>query len=104
MQELLQYLFSGITNGAVYAVIALGFSMLYSSTGLINFAHGEFVMVGALSLPKMKDHGSGRFRLPMVCLYLLQVQTTCSTGRHSKREAAKKEEAKVEEPITHNHS
>ncbi|MEM5788396.1 MAG: branched-chain amino acid ABC transporter permease [Syntrophobacteraceae bacterium] len=50
MQELLQYLFSGITNGAVYAVIALGFSMLYSSTGLINFAHGEFVMVGALSL------------------------------------------------------
>ncbi len=50
MQELLQYLFSGITNGAIYAVIALGFSMLYSSTGLINFAHGEFVMVGALSL------------------------------------------------------
>lgn len=50
MQEFLQYLFSGITNGAVYAVIALGFSMLYSSTGLINFAHGEFVMVGALSL------------------------------------------------------
>lgn len=50
MQELLQYLFSGITNGAVYAVIALGFSMLYSSTGLINFAQGEFVMIGALSL------------------------------------------------------
>ena len=50
MQEFLQYLFSGVTNGAVYAVIALGFSMLYSSTGLINFAQGEFVMIGALSL------------------------------------------------------
>ncbi len=50
MQEFLQYFFSGVTNGAVYAVIALGFSMLYSSTGLINFAQGEFVMIGALSL------------------------------------------------------
>jgi branched-chain amino acid transport system permease protein len=50
MQELLQYLFSGITNGAIYGIIALGFSMLYNSTGLINFAQGEFVMLGALGL------------------------------------------------------
>ena len=50
MQEFLQYIFSGVTNGAVYAIIALGFSMLYSTTGLINFAQGEFVMIGALSL------------------------------------------------------
>ena len=50
MQELLQYIFSGITNGAIYAVIAVGFSMLYNATELINFAHGEFVMLGALGL------------------------------------------------------
>lgn len=50
MQELLQYTFSGITNGAIYGVIAVGFSMLYRSTDLINFAHGEFVMIGALSM------------------------------------------------------
>lgn len=50
MQELLQYFFSGITNGAIYAIIALGFSMLYNATGLINFAQGEFVMLGALGL------------------------------------------------------
>jgi branched-chain amino acid transport system permease protein len=50
MQELLQYLFSGMTNGAIYAVIAVGFSMLYNSTELINFAHGEFVMLGSLGL------------------------------------------------------
>lgn len=50
MQELLQYIFSGVTNGAIYAVIALGFTMLYNSTGLINFAQGEFVMLGALAL------------------------------------------------------
>ena len=50
MQELLQYFFSGITNGAIYAVIAIGFSVLYSSTDLINFAHGEFVMLGSLCM------------------------------------------------------
>lgn len=50
MQEVLQYLFSGITNGAIYAVIALGFSILFNATELINFAHGEFVMLGALCL------------------------------------------------------
>ncbi len=50
MQEVLQYLFSGVTNGTIYAVIALGFSMLYRATELINFAQGEFVMLGALGL------------------------------------------------------
>jgi len=50
MQEFLQYLFSGLTNGAIYSVIALGFTMLYNATGLINFAQGEFVMLGALSM------------------------------------------------------
>lgn len=50
MQEVLQYLFSGLTNGAIYAVIALGFSILFNATELINFAHGEFVMLGALCL------------------------------------------------------
>ncbi len=55
--EFLQYLFSGITSGAIYAVIAVGFSMLYSATDLINFAHGEFVMLGALCLVTMKAIG-----------------------------------------------
>jgi branched-chain amino acid transport system permease protein len=50
MQELLQYLFSGLTTGAIYAVIGVGFSMLFRSTELINFAHGEFVMLGAMVL------------------------------------------------------
>ncbi|HOI93713.1 MAG TPA: branched-chain amino acid ABC transporter permease [Syntrophobacter fumaroxidans] len=50
MQEFLQYVFSGVTNGSVYAIIALGFSMLFGMTGLINFAQGEFVMLGALGM------------------------------------------------------
>ena len=41
MQELIQYLFSGITTGAIYAVIAVGFAVLYSATEFINFAPGN---------------------------------------------------------------
>lgn len=56
MQEIIQYIFSGLTTGAIYAVIAVGLSMLYSSTELINFAHGEFVMVGAMALVTLWVH------------------------------------------------
>ncbi|MGD8686921.1 MAG: branched-chain amino acid ABC transporter permease, partial [Syntrophobacterales bacterium] len=44
--QILQYIISGITNGAIYAVIALGFTIIYNSTEVINFAQGEFVMLG----------------------------------------------------------
>lgn len=45
---LLQLIFSGITTGAVYGLIALGFTLVYNSTTVLNFAQGEFVMVGAV--------------------------------------------------------
>src|SRR5512137_457192 len=44
----LQYLLSGITKGSVYAVVAIGFNLIYSATGVINFAQGEFVMLGGM--------------------------------------------------------
>jgi branched-chain amino acid transport system permease protein len=44
---LLQQLVNGITLGAVYALIALGYTMVYGILGLINFAHGEIYMLGA---------------------------------------------------------
>ena len=44
---LLQQLINGITLGAVYALIALGYTMVYGILGLINFAHGEIYMMGA---------------------------------------------------------
>ncbi len=47
-EVLLQYLFSGLTYGAIYAVIALGFNIVYNATGIINFAQGEFVMLGGM--------------------------------------------------------
>ncbi len=44
----LQYLLSGITKGGIYAVVAIGFNLIYSATGVLNFAQGEFVMLGGM--------------------------------------------------------
>ena len=51
-----QFLFAGITYGIIYAVVAIGFNIIYNTTGIINFAQGEFVMLGgmiAISLLKV---------------------------------------------------
>jgi branched-chain amino acid transport system permease protein len=44
----LQFLVTGITVGSVYALVALGFTLIYNATGIINFAQGEFVVLGGL--------------------------------------------------------
>lgn len=46
---LLQQILNGLVLGSVYALVALGYTMVYGVLGLINFAHGEVVMIGALS-------------------------------------------------------
>lgn len=43
-----QYLVAGVTYGAIYAVVAIGFNIIYNTTGIINFAQGEFVMLGGM--------------------------------------------------------
>ncbi|MCG5502066.1 branched-chain amino acid ABC transporter permease [Ectothiorhodospira lacustris] len=47
--EFLQYLFSGVTIGATYALVALGFTLVYNASHVINFAQGEFLMIGGMS-------------------------------------------------------
>ncbi len=49
MQVFLQQLINGLSVGAIYALIALGYTMVYGILKLINFAHGEVFMVGAMS-------------------------------------------------------
>lgn len=48
MEILIQQLINGLTVGSVYALVALGYTMVYGIIGLINFAHGDVVMVGAM--------------------------------------------------------
>jgi branched-chain amino acid transport system permease protein len=48
MSEFLQFFFSGLTVGAVYALVALGFTLIYNASDVVNFAQGEFVMLGGM--------------------------------------------------------
>ena len=43
-----QQLINGLVLGSIYALVALGYTMVYGVLGLINFAHGEVVMIGAM--------------------------------------------------------
>ena len=45
--QILQYLINGISIGSVYAIIALGYTMVYGIAKMLNFAHGDVIMVGA---------------------------------------------------------
>ncbi len=46
--QMLQFIISGLTVGSVYGFTALGFTVIFNATGIINFAQGEFVMMGGL--------------------------------------------------------
>jgi branched-chain amino acid transport system permease protein len=47
-QQILQYAFSGLSTGAIYGLIGLGFAIIFNSTAIVNFAQGEFVMLGGM--------------------------------------------------------
>jgi branched-chain amino acid transport system permease protein len=49
MAEFLQFAFSGLTVGAVYALVALGFTLIYNASDVVNFAQGDFVMIGGMA-------------------------------------------------------
>jgi branched-chain amino acid transport system permease protein len=61
---LFQYIVAGITYGTIYAVVAIGFNIIYNATGIINFAQGEFVMLGGMTAVTL----SGFLPLPAAIL------------------------------------
>jgi len=81
--DILQYVFSGITIGAIYAMVGLGFTMVYNSTSIINFAQGEFVMLGGL-LGVTFVNGAKNFGVPapyaIALRLVLAVGTTTLVG------------------------
>ncbi len=72
---MLQFLISGLTSGAIYALIALGFTIIYNATEVINFAQGEFVMLGAMF---MATFCALKFPLPLA--FVLSVALTAVAG------------------------
>lgn len=63
----LSYLISGISLGSIYAIIALGYTMVYGIAKMLNFAHGDVIMVGAY----ICFFATSRFGLPPVAAVLL---------------------------------
>ncbi len=49
-QDLLQFIFSGLTSGAIYALIALGFCVVHNTMGIVNFTQVDFVSLGGMLL------------------------------------------------------
>lgn len=58
-EQLAQYLASGLVTGGIYALIGLGFVIVFGVTRIINFAQGEFVMLGALAMATLRARGLG---------------------------------------------
>ena len=75
MAEFLQFLFSGLTVGAVYALVALGFTLIYNASDVINFAQGEFVMLGGMSTVFLALAG-----VPLPLAALLAIVVTIAAG------------------------
>jgi branched-chain amino acid transport system permease protein len=48
-RQIIQYALTGLSNGAIYALIGFGFAVIFNATGIINFAQGEFVMLGGMA-------------------------------------------------------
>lgn len=75
-EQFLQYLISGINSGSIYALIALGFTLIYNSTKLINFAQGEFVMLGGLIAVSLNS----AIGLPLYLSVIIAVAATTVIG------------------------
>jgi branched-chain amino acid transport system permease protein len=76
----IQQLVNGLVLGSIYALVALGYTMVYGILGLINFAHGDLVMVGALSgLALLKGALAAGLPLP-IALGLAALGAVCLCG------------------------
>jgi branched-chain amino acid transport system permease protein len=81
VQELFQQLANGIAWGSIYALIALGYTMVYGILRLINFAHGDVYMVGAFAayyLAMATGAGGAHASLPLALLVLLGSMLVCA--------------------------
>ncbi|WP_331463134.1 branched-chain amino acid ABC transporter permease [Konateibacter massiliensis] len=69
LQNILEQLINGLRSGSIYALIALGYTMVYGIAKMINFAHGDIIMVGAYALYV----GLSVLQLPVVLAVLLSI-------------------------------
>jgi branched-chain amino acid transport system permease protein len=75
MQTALQYAFSGLAIGGIYALVALGFHIMWSAAKAVNFAHGDTLMLGAVLTIMGMDAG-----LPFAAAALVSIAVSCVFG------------------------
>jgi branched-chain amino acid transport system permease protein len=75
IESIWQYVLAGVVVGAIYALIAAGFVLIYQVTGLINFAQGEFAMIGAMTAASLATSG-----MPTLTAAAIAVLAAAVTG------------------------
>jgi len=82
MDIFVQQLINGLVLGSVYAIIALGYTMVYGILGIINFAHGDVLMVGAMvalsAINVLHTHFPGLGNIPTLIIALLIAAVVCA--------------------------
>ncbi len=71
--DLLQFMFAGLTIGAMYSLAALGFTLIYNASGVLNFAQGEFIMLGGINTVLLMAFGLPMFVAIPAAIILVMV-------------------------------
>ncbi len=74
--QIIQFFFTGLNVGSIYALVALGFTMIYNATAIINLAQGEFVMLGGLIMVFF----TAGLQIPMYLGFFLTVLVVTTLG------------------------
>jgi len=74
--QVFQFTLSGLTTGSTYALVAIGFSLIHNATGIVNFAQGEFVMLGGMFMITFYSF----LRLPMAASFFLTLVCVAAVG------------------------
>ncbi|WP_206953686.1 branched-chain amino acid ABC transporter permease [Trinickia acidisoli] len=82
MDIFIQQILNGLVLGSVYAIIALGYTMVYGILGIINFAHGDVLMVGAMvalsTINMLHNHFPGLGNIPTLLIGLVVASIVCA--------------------------
>jgi branched-chain amino acid transport system permease protein len=82
MDIFVQQILNGLVLGSVYAIIALGYTMVYGILGIINFAHGDVLMIGAMlalsAITLLHNHFPGLGNVPTLILALVSAAIVCA--------------------------
>jgi branched-chain amino acid transport system permease protein len=84
VEYLLQQIINGVTRGALYGLIAIGYTMVYGIVGMINFAHGEIYMIGAfvalVSFLVLAPVGGGEVAAALIVVLIVSMMITALYG------------------------